>query len=71
MAGDAVLVNAVISAKRLGDFVGETILEGHEALGLGGYFARVWFVLWDMRYGNPLESILWDYSQNVGATVWA
>jgi len=60
--GDAVLVNAVIGAKRLGDFVDEAILEGHEALGLGGYFAGgrhvVSFVLWDMRYGSPLESIL-------------
>jgi ATP sulfurylase len=38
--GDAVLVNAVIGAKRLGDFVDKAILEGHEALALGGYFAR-------------------------------
>jgi len=37
--GDAVLVNAVIGVKRLGDFVDEAILEGREALGLGGYFA--------------------------------
>jgi len=71
--GDAVLVNAVIGAKRLGDFVDEAILEGHEALALGGYFARgrhvVSFVLWDMRYGNPLESILHGIiRQNMGAT---
>ncbi len=56
------LVDAVIGAKRLGGFVGEAILEGHEALALGGYFAGgrhvVSFVLWDMRYGNLLESIL-------------
>ncbi len=58
--GDAVLVNAVIGAKRLGGFVDEAILEGREALALGGYFARVSFVLWDMCYGNPLESV--DYS---------
>jgi sulfate adenylyltransferase len=71
--GDAVLVNAVIGAKRLGDFVDEAILEGHEALALGGYFAGgrhvVSFVLWDMRYGNPLESILHGIiRQNMGAT---
>jgi sulfate adenylyltransferase (EC 2.7.7.4) len=71
--GDAVLVNAVIGAKRLGDFVDEAILEGHEALALGGYFARgrhvVSFVLWDMRYGSPLESILHGIiRQNMGAT---
>ena len=71
--GDAVLVNAVIGAKRLGDFVDEAILEGHEALALGDYFARgrhvVSFVLWDMRYGNPLESILHGIiRQNMGAT---
>jgi sulfate adenylyltransferase len=71
--GDAVLVNAVIGAKRLGDFVDEAILEGHEALALGGYFAGgrhvVSFVLWDMRYGNPVESILHGIiRQNMGAT---
>jgi len=37
--GDAVLVNAVIGAKRPGDYVDEAILEGHGALALGGYFA--------------------------------
>ena len=37
--GDAVLVNAVIGAGRLGDFVDKAILEGREALALGGCFA--------------------------------
>jgi len=37
--GDAVLVNAIIGAKRPGDYIDEAILEGHEALALGGYFA--------------------------------
>jgi sulfate adenylyltransferase len=37
--GDAVLVNAIISAKRPGDYIDEAILEGHGALALGGYFA--------------------------------
>jgi len=71
--GDAVLVNAIIGAKRPGDYVDEAILEGHEALRLGGYFHRerhvVSFTLWDMRYGNPLESILHGIiRQNMGAT---
>jgi len=70
--GDAVLVNAVIGAKRVGDFVDEAILEGHEALGRW-YFHRdrhvVSMVLWDMRYGGPLESILHGIiRQNMGAT---
>jgi sulfate adenylyltransferase len=67
--GDAVFVNAVIGVKRLGDFVDEAILEGREALALGGYFAGVSFVLWDMCYGSPLESILHGViRQNMGAT---
>ena len=36
------------------DFVDEAFLEGREALGLGGYFAGVSFVLWGMRHGIPL-----------------
>jgi sulfate adenylyltransferase len=74
--GDAVLVNAIIGTKRLGDFVDEAILEGREALGLGGYFARVSFVLWDMRYGGPLESVDYSYGRyashvwGVAARIW-
>jgi sulfate adenylyltransferase len=71
--GDAVLVNAVIGAKRLGDYVDEAILEGHEALNKAGYFHPdrhvVTMTLWDMRYGNPLESLLHGIiRQNMGAT---
>jgi sulfate adenylyltransferase len=71
--GDAVLVNAIIGAKRLGDYVDEAILEGHEALSRAGYFHQdrhvVTMTLWDMRYGNPLESILHGIiRQNLGAT---
>ena len=70
------LVNAIIGTKRLGDFVDEAILEGREALGLGGYFARVSFVLWDMRYGGPLESVDYSYGRyashvwGVAARIW-
>jgi sulfate adenylyltransferase len=72
---DAVLVNAIIGAKRRGDYVDEAILEGHEALSRGGgyYFHAdrhiVTMTLWDMRYGNPLESILHGIiRQNMGCT---
>ena len=71
--GDAVLVNAIIGAKRPGDYVDEAILEGHEALNKAGYFHPnrhvVTMTLWDMRYGNPLESLLHGIiRQNMGAT---
>ncbi|ABL88667.1 sulfate adenylyltransferase [Pyrobaculum islandicum DSM 4184] len=71
--GDAVLVNAIIGAKRPGDYVDEAILEGHEALNKAGYFHPsrhvVTMTLWDMRYGGPLESILHGIiRQNMGAT---
>jgi sulfate adenylyltransferase len=71
--GDAVLVNAIIGAKRPGDYIDEAILEGHEALNIAGYFHHnrhvVTMTLWDMRYGNPLESILHGViRQNMGAT---
>ncbi|MBP1448842.1 MAG: sulfate adenylyltransferase [Thermoproteus sp.] len=71
--GDAVLVNAIIGAKRRGDYVDEAILEGHEALNKYGYFHPdrhvVTMTLWDMRYGNPLESLLHGIiRQNMGCT---
>jgi len=71
--GDAVLVNAIIGAKRPGDYLDEAILEGHEALNKFGYFHPdrhvVTMTLWDMRYGNPLESLLHAViRQNLGCT---
>ena len=68
-----ILVNAIIGAKRLGDFTDEAILEGHEAINLYGYISpkrhMVNFTLWDMRYGNPLESLLHGIvRQNLGCT---
>ncbi len=68
-----ILVNAIIGAKRLGDFVDEAILEGHEAVSKYGYISpkrhMVTFTLWDMRYGNPLESLLHGIiRQNMGCT---
>ena len=68
-----ILVNAIIGAKRLGDFVDEAILEGHEAISKYGYISPkrhiVTMTLWDMRYGNPLESLLHGIiRQNMGCT---
>jgi hypothetical protein len=50
--------------------VDEAFLEGREALGLGGYFARVPFVLWGMRYDSALESVGYSYGR-CASHVWA
>lgn len=68
-----ILVNAIVGAKRLGDFLDEAILEGHEALSRFGYISpkrhMVTMTLWDMRYGGPLESLLHGIiRQNMGCT---
>jgi len=70
---NGILVNAIVGAKRIGDFVDEAILEGHEAVNKYGYIKpsrhMVSFTLWDMRYGAPLESILHAIiRQNMGCT---
>lgn len=57
----AVLVNAVIGEKRIGDYIDEAILLGQDALRTNGYFRddvhMVTFTLWDMRYAGPREAI--------------
>ena len=57
-----ILVNAIIGVKRRGDYPDEAIVEGHEAVNTGGYIKGSRHLpsicLWDMRYGNPLESLL-------------
>ncbi len=68
-----ILVNAIIGAKRLGDYPDEAILEGHEAVNKYGYISPkrhiVTMTLWDMRYGNPIESLLHGIiRQNMGCT---
>ncbi len=68
-----ILVNAIIGAKRRGDYPDEAILEGHEAVNKYGYIKperhMVTFTLWDMRYGNPIESLLHGViRQNMGCT---
>jgi len=68
-----ILVNAIIGVKRRGDYPDEAIVEGHEAVHTGGYIKPerhlVSICLWDMRYGNPLESLLHGIiRQNMGCT---
>ncbi len=68
-----ILVNAIIGAKRRGDYPDEAILEGHAAVNRFGYIKperhMVTFTLWDMRYGNPIESLLHGIiRQNMGCT---
>ncbi len=68
-----IVVNAIIGVKRRGDYPDEAILEAHEAVHKAGYIKPerhiVTFTLWDMRYGNPLESLLHGIiRQNMGCT---
>lgn len=68
-----ILVNAIIGAKRLGDYPDEAILEAHAATHEGKYIKperhMVTFTLWDMRYGNPIESLLHGIiRQNMGVS---
>ncbi len=70
---NGILVNAIVGAKRIGDYPDEAILESHEAVHLANYVKPerhiVSFFLWDMRYGNPLESLLHAIvRQNLGCT---
>ena len=70
---NGILVNAIVGAKRIGDYPDEAILEAHEAVHAANYVKPsrhiVSFVLWDMRYGNPLESLLHAIvRQNLGCT---
>ena len=70
---NGILVNAIVGAKRIGDYPDEMILEAHEAVHTAGYVKPerhvVSFLLWDMRYGNPLESLLHAVvRQNLGCT---
>ena len=57
-----ILVSCIIGPKRLGDYIDEAILLGHQKLQDAKYFRDdvhlVSFVLWDMRYAGPKEAIL-------------
>jgi sulfate adenylyltransferase len=68
-----IVVNAIVGAKRIGDYPDEAIVEAHEAVHTANYIKSerhlVTFTLWDMRYGNPLESLLHGVvRQNMGCT---
>ncbi len=68
---DGIVVNAIIGAKRIGDYPDEAIVEAHEMVNLAGYVNPkrhlVTITLWDMRYGNPIESLLHaTIRQNMG-----
>ncbi|KPJ67124.1 MAG: sulfate adenylyltransferase [Syntrophobacter sp. DG_60] len=70
---NGIQVNAIIGVKRRGDYPDEAIVEAHEAVHTGGYIKPerhlVTICLWDMRYGNPLESLLHGViRQNMGCT---
>jgi len=57
-----ILVSCIIGPKRVGDYIDEAILLGHQKLHDAKYFRDdihlVSFVLWDMRYAGPKEAIL-------------
>ncbi|MEW6161836.1 MAG: sulfate adenylyltransferase [Nitrospirota bacterium] len=68
---DGIIVNCIVGAKRIGDYPDEAIVEAHEMVNLAGYVSPnrhlVTFTLWDMRYGNPIESLLHGIiRQNMG-----
>jgi sulfate adenylyltransferase len=68
---DGIVVNAIVGAKRIGDYPDETIVEAHEMVNIAGYVNPnrhlVTILLWDMRYGNPIESLLHAIArQNMG-----
>lgn len=68
---DGIVVNAIVGAKRIGDYPDEAIVEGHEMLHLAGYISpqrhMVTICLWDKVYGNPIESLLHaTIRQNMG-----
>lgn len=70
---NGIVVNAIIGAKRIGDYPDEAIVESHEIIHLANYIKAqrhlVTITLWDMRYGNPLESLLHGIvRQNLGCT---
>jgi sulfate adenylyltransferase len=70
---NGILVNAIVGAKRIGDYPDEAIVEAHEVLHIADYIKPVrhlvTITLWDMRYGNPLESLLHGIvRQNLGCT---
>jgi len=56
-----ILVSCIIGPKRIGDYIDEAILLGHNQLRESGYFRKeihlVSIALWDMRYAGPREAV--------------
>lgn len=56
-----VVVNAIIGAKRKGDYIDEAIILTHDELRKSGYFGDhnhlTSLTFWDMRYAGPREAI--------------
>ena len=72
-SADAVLVNAVIGEKRIGDYIDEAIILAHEVLRTAGYFRdgihMTSMLLWDMRYAGPREAVFHAIvRKNLGCT---
>ncbi len=70
---DAVLVNAVIGEKKLGDFIDEAIILAHDMLRTAGYFKEevhmTSILQWDMRYAGPREAVFHAIvRKNLGCT---
>ena len=70
---DAVLVNAVIGEKRVGDYIDEAIILAHDMLRTAGYFKEdvhmTSILLWDMRYAGPKEAVFHAIvRKNLGCT---
>ena len=70
---DGVLVSAVVGEKKLGDYIDEAILMGHNAVRQAGYFREdvhmTSMLLWDMRYAGPKEAVFHAIvRKNLGCT---
>ena len=58
---DGILVSAVIGEKKIGDYIDEAIVLGHDRLREAGFFRQgthqTSTLLWDMRYAGPREAV--------------